>query len=111
MDRKRTKKSREDVSVESLAGLVKKYAGVNRSLCSAELREASRLSEAGILYLEQAAADFLERHSEDGILFQYSQDSTPVMVRKRVSKKGGQLKVRKSGKVTEHVVVQQIFLT
>jgi len=65
------------------------------------LREVRSLSSGVIDYLVTSATEFIEEHARDAILLQYSQDSTPVKVRRHISKGSGALRTRRSGMVTE----------
>eukprot|EP00971_Amphidinium_carterae_P119386 2364676-Amphidinium_carterae.1 len=62
------------------------YGKVHQPLTAAGLREVRSLSSGVIDYLVTSATEFIEEHARDAILLQYSQDSTPVKVRRHISK-------------------------
>ena len=80
---------------------VKQYACCSASISSAETHDVLALVEAAKTLLKERAAIVLNTAAVEPILLQFSLDTTPVRTCQRVSRKHGDLRVKRAAK-TQH---------
>ena len=107
------RKAQENVeSVEdAVTKRVKQYACCSASISSAETHDVLALVEAAKTLLNERAAIVLSTAAVEPILLQFSLDTTPVSTCQRVSRKHGDLHVKRAAKTQHDYLVCQLFVT
>ena len=96
---------------DAVINRIKQYACCSASISSAETPDVLCLVEAAKTLLKERAAIILNEAALEPVLLQFSLDTTPVRTCQRVSRKQGDLHVKRAAKTQHDYLVCQLFVT